>query len=162
MDTHETSNNTPTMLMMVHDQMQGNTAIEFASAFAKAHGCRLQLLYVIVPSNFEHWLSVGKIIHQESREKAEQIMTSHSILVQEIVGKSPLISILEGNLKDSLLKTLEENPNIMTIMAPAAPEGGKDGYSSLFSDMSDDLDIPMILLPNNPKELAKKTYFEAA
>lgn len=152
---------TPIMLFIVHDEIKDKNSIEFACAFANAHHCRIQLLYAIESSNFDHWLSVGKIMHHESREKAEQIMTNYSILVQEKVGRLPLISILETPLSEGIHDVLKENPQIMTIFVPPAPENAKpDQYMSSFMQISDAVDIPIMLLPNTPKELVTQTYIE--
>ena len=61
-----------TFLVVVDETEEMRVALRYASRRAKATGGRVALLYVIDPSEFEHFMGVREIMREEKRQEAEE------------------------------------------------------------------------------------------
>ena len=57
-------------LVVVDDSEELNIALAYACLRARNSGGRVALLYVIEPSDFQHWIAVEDIMREERRSEA--------------------------------------------------------------------------------------------
>ena len=62
----------------------------------------MALLYVIEPTDFQHWIAVEDIMREERRTEAEQILQRHAKQVNEITGTLPILYVREGERRDEI------------------------------------------------------------
>ena len=59
-------------LVVVDESEELQTALQYAARRAAHTGGRIALLYVIEPSELQHWVAIENLAREESREEAEQ------------------------------------------------------------------------------------------
>ena len=138
-------------LVVVDATEEHHKALRFASLRAKNTGGRVALLYVIEPAEFQHWIAVEDIMREERREEAETLLHDVSADVQGLSGKTPVYYLREGNVREELMKLIEEEKSISVLVLAAA--SGKKGpgplVTALAGKASGSLPIPLTVVPGN-------------
>ena len=141
-------------LVVVDNSEEMNVALRFAANRAKKNNGRVALLYVVEPSDFQHWLSVGNLMQEEAREEAEELLQKFGALAHDLSGIMPVLFLREGDRKDELLSLLDEEPTISVLVLGTNTEGKGPGplVTALSSKFVDRLHIPLTLVPGNLSE----------
>lgn len=137
-------------LCVVDASPECNVAVYYAGRRAKHLDGAVSLLYVIEPSDFEHWASVKDIMRQEARDEAEEVLKGFSDRVQEVTGRPAELVIREGKIREEIFAQIAEDPTIAILVLGAA--SGKDGPGPLVSslagrDQTSQFPIPVIVVP---------------
>ncbi|MEE8123056.1 MAG: universal stress protein [Alphaproteobacteria bacterium] len=138
-------------LAVVDQSEELRVALRFASLRAKNTGGRVALLYVIEPADFQHWMAVEDLMHDERRQEAEEVLRKFSAQVQEWSGKTPVLYVREGKMREELLKLIDEDQGISILVLAAATGTAGPGplVSSLAGKMSERLRVPLTVVPGN-------------
>ncbi len=136
-------------LVVVDNSEEVRVALRFAAKRAEHSGGRVALLYVIEPTEFQHWMFVGTLMAEEARETAEGAVGEFSKIVQELTGEMPVVYIREGERQTELMKLLKEEPSISLLVLAAADSADGPGplVSSLTGDMVGGLPVPITVVP---------------
>jgi nucleotide-binding universal stress UspA family protein len=94
-------------LVVVDESAEMPVALRYAALRARHTGGRVALLYVIEPSDLQHWMAVESLMREERREEAEQLLGKLSQQVLELAGSHPVVYIREGRRRDELRKMLD-------------------------------------------------------
>jgi len=140
-------------LVVVDDSEELNIALTYACLRARNSGGRVALLYVIEPTDFQHWIAVEDIMREERRTEAEQILQRHAKQVNEITGTLPILYVREGERRDELLSLINEEPSIsiLVLAAGTGPEGPGPLVTHLAGKGLGKLRIPLTLVPGSLK-----------
>lgn len=143
-------------LVVVDDSEEMRVALRFACRRARHTDGRVALLYVIEPTEFQHFMGVGDLLREESRKRAEQYMQSIAGEVKEISGRLPVVYLREGERRDELLKLIQEEPSISILVLGANPQGSSPGplISALTGKLVSRLRIPITVVPGSLDEAA--------
>ncbi|MEE8622557.1 MAG: universal stress protein [Alphaproteobacteria bacterium] len=138
-------------LAVVDQSEELRVALRFASLRAKNTGGRVALLYVIEPADFQHWMAVEDLMRDERRQEAEEVLRKFSAQVQEWSGKTPVLYVREGKMREELLKLIDEDQSISILVLAAATGTAGPGplVSSLAGKMSERLRVPLTVVPGN-------------
>ncbi len=138
-------------LAVVDQSEELRVALRFASLRAKNTGGRVALLYVIEPADFQHWMAVEDLMRDERRQEAEEVLRKFSAQVQEWSGKTPVLYVREGKMREELLKLIDEDQGISILVLAAATGTAGPGplVSSLAGKMSERLRVPLTVVPGN-------------
>jgi nucleotide-binding universal stress UspA family protein len=99
----------------------------FAGLRAAHTGARVSIVAVIEPHGIEaHWLGVGEDIRRDARAAAEAHLIELADAVKTCGADEVEFIIREGELKDELMRTIEEDRDIRVLVLGAAP-GGNPG-----------------------------------
>src|SRR3546814_1115530 len=79
-------------------------------------GGKVAMLYVVEPSEFQHWMSVGDLMREEARTEAEQVLQRLAAEVNELTGSLPVLYVREGDRREELMALLDEEPNISVLV----------------------------------------------
>ena len=138
-------------LIVVDETEEMKLALRYACRRAKHTGGRVALLYVIEPSGFQHWMTVGDLMREEARSEAEQVLQRLAAEVSELAGSPPVLYVREGDRRDQLLALLDEEPDISILVLGAST--GKRGPGPLVSAMTGKflgrLHIPVTVVPDS-------------
>ena len=85
-----------TFLVVVDETEEMRVALRYASRRAKATGGWVALLYVIDPSEFEHFMGVREIMREEKRQDAEESIQKLADVIVEDGGQIPVVYLREG------------------------------------------------------------------
>lgn len=137
-------------LVVVDETEEMRVALRFAALRARSTGGKVALLYVVEPSDFQHWMSVGDLMREEARSEAEQVLQRLAAEVSELAGSLPVLYVREGDRRDQLLALLDEEPDISILVLGAST--GKRGPGPLVSAMTSKflgrLHIPVTIVPD--------------
>jgi nucleotide-binding universal stress UspA family protein len=141
-------------LIVVDETEEMKLALRYACRRAKHTGGRVALLYVIEPSGFQHWMSVGDLMREEARSEGEDVLQRHAAQVNEISGNLPILHLREGNRRDALFELLDEDPDISVLVLGAST--GKRGpgplITALMGKYIGQLHVPVIMVPDSLTE----------
>ncbi|HMB76750.1 MAG TPA: universal stress protein [Kiloniellaceae bacterium] len=141
-------------LVVVDETEEMQHALRYACRRALHTGGRVALLYVVEPSDFQHWMSVGDLMREEARNEGERLLQRLAAQVNEMSGKLPTLHLREGNRRDQLLELLEEEPGISVLVLGAST--GKRGPGPLITALTGKyigtLHIPIMLVPDSLTE----------
>lgn len=138
-------------LVVVDETEEMRVALRFAALRARSTGGKVALLYVVEPSEFQHWMSVGDLMREEARSEAEQVLQRLAAEVSDLAGSLPVLYVREGDRRDQLLALLDEEPDISILVLGAST--GKRGpgplVSALTSKFLGRLHIPVTIVPDS-------------
>jgi len=140
-------------LVVVDQSAELKLALRFAARRARATGGRVAMLYVTEPAEAE-WLGVGDIMREERRAEAEQRLQELSTQVQTLSGEMPILYVREGNVRDELLKLVDEEPSISILVLAADAGAGGPGplVTALTGKFAGKLHIPLTIVPGSLSE----------
>jgi nucleotide-binding universal stress UspA family protein len=116
-------------------------------------GGRVALFYALEPPEFQHWLGVERVMQEEARQHAEQILQELAAKVQAATGKTPVLYLREGVRREQLLALIEEEPSISLLVLGMA--SGREGPGPLVSYMvtqGQPIRLPVTLVPGQLSE----------
>ena len=138
-------------LVVVDETEEMRVALRFACRRARNTGGRVALLYVIEPSDFQHWQAVGDLMREEARSEGEQLLQKLAAQVNELAGNIPALHVREGKVRDELMKLLEEEPSISILVlgANTGSRGPGPLVSALTGKLVGKLRVPLTIVPGN-------------
>jgi nucleotide-binding universal stress UspA family protein len=138
-------------LVVVDNTPELPVALRYACRRALHTGGRVALVHVIEPADFQHWLGVGALIEQETRQAAEQLIQKMAAEVYQLSGAIPVVYIREGERTAEVLKLLQEEPGISILVLAAATGGKGPGplVTALTGKMIGQMRVPITVVPGN-------------
>jgi nucleotide-binding universal stress UspA family protein len=136
-------------LVVVDETEELQIAVHYAARRAAHTGGRIALLYVIEPSELQHWVAIENLAREEQREEAELLMQRLCEEILPIAGTMPIVYIREGRRRDELLSLINEEPSIsiLVLAAGIGPEGPGPLISYLTGKPAARLRIPVTIVP---------------
>jgi hypothetical protein len=138
-------------LVVVDESVEMPVALYYASRRAMRTGGRVALLRVM-PREESHGLaSVAALIKEEARQEAEQLLQRLARTVIDVTGAIPVVYLLEGSLRDELLRLINDDPtiSILVLAAGTGPEGPGPLVSYLAGKAVGRLRIPLTIVPGS-------------
>ncbi len=139
-----------TYLCVVDQSEELQQALRYACNRAKYTGGRVALLYVIEPTEFNHWMAVGDLMREERRQEAEEMLQVVANTVQQRTDAMPIIYIREGQVLDELLDLIRDKDagiSILVLGAATGTSGPGPLVSALTQKMAGKLRIPIAIVP---------------
>ncbi len=137
-------------LAIVDTTPECNRAALYAALRAVSTNGQLVLLYVITPSDFQHWIGVENIMRAEALEEAETALATQSEFVREYANIDPETVVREGQPLLQIEELIEDDPDI-AIMVLAASES-REGPGPLVSAIvgkGSAFPLPVVVVPYN-------------
>ncbi|MBO90056.1 MAG: universal stress protein [Rickettsiales bacterium] len=137
------------LLVVVDDSDEMPIALHFACRRAEHADGRVALFYVPAKADFQHWMAVGDLMREEAREVGEEILQRHSAEIQKKTGKIPILYIREGDRSEELIKLMDEEPNISTLVLAAGTDTSGPGpiISYLIGKGARHVHVPITIVP---------------
>jgi nucleotide-binding universal stress UspA family protein len=138
-------------LVVVDESEELKIALRYAARRAQHTGGRVALLYVIEPTELQHWGAVESLMKEERREEAEALLQKLAADVTAIAGTMPIIYIREGRRRDELLAMIDEEKSIsiLVLAASIGSEGPGPLVSALTGKLASKLRIPVTIVPGS-------------
>jgi nucleotide-binding universal stress UspA family protein len=136
-------------LVVVDETEEHRLAVHYAARRAAHTVGKVALLYVIEPSEMQHWLAVEELARAERREGAEELLARVCEEIAPIAGSTPVVYIREGRRRDELLALINEDPtiSILVLAAGTGAEGPGPLVSYLTGKAAARLRIPITIVP---------------
>lgn len=141
-------------LVVLDDSRECLNAMRFAAMRAASTGGGVQILSIIPPDEFQHWIGVGNIMREEARERIEVHYEVFAKWMRDRQNIHPELVIREGEAVPEILAQIREDPEIGVLVLGAGND--KNGPGPLVSQMSrasGALPVPITIVPG---ELSKE------
>jgi len=137
-------------LVVLDNSRECLNAMRFAAMRASNTGGGVEILAVIPPDEFNHWLGVGDIMREEARERIEAHFEVFAKWMRDKQNIDPELVIREGEPLSEVLAQVAEDPDIGVLVLGAGSD--KKGPGPLVSQLtrsSGELTIPITIVPGD-------------
>lgn len=112
-------------LVIADESEEFPDALVYAGLLCKSTGWRLIMLRVIEPADPAPWASITDEMRRQAHDDAESLTQRFAAEIWTECGITPEPVLLEGDLKPTLRKLLDEDESIkLVVLASAAGPGG--------------------------------------
>ncbi|KPN63560.1 hypothetical protein XMM379_001115 [Aliiroseovarius sp. xm-m-379] len=135
-------------LVILDDSRECLNAMRFAAMRAAKTGGGVEVLSIIPPDEFNHWIGVGNIMREESRERITVHFEVFAKWMRDRQGVDPELVIREGEIVPEIMAQIREDPEIGVLVLGAG--SGKSGPGPIITQMmraSAELPVPMTIVP---------------
>lgn len=141
-------------LVILDDSRECLNAMRFAAMRAARTGGGVQILSVITPEEFNHWVGVGEIMREETRERIRAHFEVFAKWMRDKQGVDPELVIREGEIVPEILAQIREDDQVGILVLGAGNEkGGPGPLVTQLSRTSGTLPVPITIVPG---ELSKE------
>jgi len=136
-------------LVVLDDSRECLNAIRFAAMRASRTG-GVEVLAVIPPEEFNHWIGVGDIMREEARERIEAHFEVFAKWMRDKQGVDPELIIREGEPVAEIMAQVRDDPEIGVLVLGAASD--KKGPGPLVTQLTRNaggLPIPITIVPGD-------------
>ncbi len=135
-------------LVVLDDSRECLNAMRFAALRAAHTGAGVQILSVIPPEEFQHWIGVADIMRQEARERIEAHFEVFAKWMRDRQGIDPELVIREGEPVTEILAQIREDTAIgVLVLGAGTDKSGPGPLVTQLSKSSGDLPIPITIVP---------------
>lgn len=141
-------------LVVLDDSRECLNAMRFAAMRAANTGGGVAILSIIPPDEFNHWIGVGEVMREESRERIHAHFKVFAKWMRDRQGVEPELIIREGDLVPEILAQIAEDGEIgVLVLGAGSDRKGPGPLVSQLSRASATLPIPITIVPG---ELSKE------
>ena len=137
-------------LVILDDSQECLNAMRFAAMRAARTGGGVEVLAVIPPEEFNHWIGVSDIMRGEARERIEVHFEVFAKWMRDRQGIDPELVIREGEPIQEILAQVKDDPEIGVLVLGAGTD--KKGPGPLVSQLTKNagsLPVPMTIVPGD-------------
>ena len=137
-------------LVVLDDSRECLNAMRFAAMRAAKTGGGVEVLAVIAPEEFNHWIGVGDIMRQEARERIEAHFEVFAKWMRDKQGIDPELVIREGEPVPEILAQVKDDPEVGILVLGAAADGKDPGpLVTELTRNSGNLPMPITIVPGD-------------
>ncbi|MCL3881949.1 universal stress protein [Marivita sp. GX14005] len=141
-------------LVVLDDSRECLNAMRFAAMRANRTGGGVAVLSIIPSDEFNHWIGVGDVMREESRERIQAHFEVFAKWMRDKQNVDPELVIREGEPVAEIMAQLQEDPDIGVLVLGANSD--KKGPGPLVTQLTKNagtLPIPITIVPG---ELSKE------
>ena len=141
-------------LVVLDDSRECLNAMRFAAMRASHTGGGVQILSVIPPEDYQHWIGVGEIMREEARERIRAHFEVFAKWMRDKQGVDPELVIREGEVVPEILAQIRADAEIgVLVLGAGTDKGGPGPLVTQLSRQSGSLPVPITIVPG---ELSKE------
>lgn len=137
-------------LVILDDSRECLNAMRFAAMRAANTGGGVEILAVIPPDEFNHWIGVSDIMREEARERIHAHFEVFAKWMRDRQGIDPELVIREGEPVPEILAQVRDDPEIGVLVLGAGTD--KKGPGPLVTQLtknSGSLPMPITIVPGD-------------
>ncbi|OUS22474.1 universal stress protein [Rhodobacterales bacterium 59_46_T64] len=137
-------------LVVLDDSRECLNAMRFAAMRAAKTGGGVEILSVIAPDEFNHWIGVSDLMREEARERIEVHFEVFAKWMRDKQGIDPELVIREGEPVSQIIAQVQDDPDIGVLVLGAGT--GRKGPGPLVTQMTKSagsLPIPITIVPGD-------------
>ncbi|WP_420569517.1 universal stress protein [Thalassovita sp.] len=137
-------------LVILDDSRECLNAMRFAAMRAAKSGGGVQILSVIPPEEFNHWIGVSDIMREEARERITVHYEVFAKWMRDRQNIDPELVIREGEAVTEILAQIKADPEIGVLVLGAGTD--RKGPGPLVSQLSRSagaLPVPITVVPGD-------------
>ena len=137
-------------LVVLDDSRECLNAMRFAAMRAENTGARVEILAVIPPEEFNHWIGVGAIMREEARERIEVHFEVFAKWMRDKQDIDPELIIREGEPLTEIMAQIKEDTDIGVLVLGAGTDNkGPGPLVTALSRQSGSLPVPITIVPGD-------------
>ncbi len=137
-------------LVILDDSRECLNAMRFAAMRAAKTGGGVEILSIIPPDEFNHWIGVGEVMREEARERIEVHFEVFAKWMRDKQGVDPELVIREGEPVDEIMAQIREDTDIGVLVLGAGTD--RKGPGPLITQLMKNagaLPIPVTVVPGD-------------
>lgn len=137
-------------LVVLDDSRECLNAMRFAAMRAAHTGGGVEILSVIPPDEYNHWIGVGEVMRQEARDRIEAHFEVFAKWMRDKQGIDPELAIREGEPVTEIMAQIEDDTEIGVLVLGAGTDTkGPGPLVTQLSRASGSLPIPITIVPGD-------------
>jgi hypothetical protein len=136
-------------LIILDDTPEMLNAKRYAAIRASKTGGAVEMLAVISPEEFQHFMGVADVMRAEAREKVEAHFQLFKDRMEKREGITPTLAIREGDRVDAVLEHIKADPEIAVLVVGAGLDKAGPGpvSAALTGRRMADMRVPITIVP---------------
>ena len=138
-------------LVVMDDSPEFVNALRFAAIRASKTGGQVEILGIIAPEEFQHWIGVAEQMKFEAKEKIKENFKKFAEIIKNEEGIIPELVIREGEKVTQVLEQVKEDPEVGIIVLGAgiSTEGPGPLVTQLVARQGGSLPVPVTIVPGS-------------
>jgi nucleotide-binding universal stress UspA family protein len=137
-------------LVVLDDSRECLNAMRFAAMRAARTGGGVEILSVIPPEEFNHWIGVGDIMREEARERIHAHFEVFAKWMRDKQGVDPELVIREGEPVTEILAQINEDKEIgVLVLGAGTDKGGPGPLVTQLTRSAGTLSVPITIVPGD-------------
>lgn len=135
-------------LVVLDDSRECLNAMRFAAMRAANTQGGVQILSIIPPDEFNHWIGVGDIMREEARERIVAHFEVFAKWMRDKQNVDPELVIREGEPVPEILSQVREDAEIgVLVLGAGTGKGGPGPLVTQLTKSSGTLPVPITIVP---------------
>ncbi len=137
-------------LVILDDSRECLNAMRFAAMRAASTGGGVEILAIIPPEDFNHWIGVGDLMREEQRERIEAHFEVFAKWMRDKQGVDPKLVIREGEPVAEIMAQVNGDDQIGVLVLGAGSD--KKGPGPLVTQLTKNagtLPMPITIVPGD-------------
>ena len=137
-------------VVVLDDSRECLNAMRYAALRAANTGAGVQILSIISPEEFQHWIGIADLMRAEARERIEAHFEVFAKWMRDKQGINPELIIREGDAVTEILAQVNDDPSVGVLVLGAGTD--KSGPGPLVTQMtrsSGNLPVPLTIVPGD-------------
>ncbi len=136
-------------LIILDDTPEMLNAMRYAGIRAAKTGGGVEMLAIISPDDFQHFMGVADVMRAEAHEKIEAHFQVFKSRMEKREGIVPTLAIREGDKVDAVLEHIRSDPEIGVLVLGAGTGTGGPGplVAALTGRRMSDVRVPITIVP---------------
>ena len=138
-------------LVVMDESPEFLNAIHYAASRAAKSGGVVEILGIIGPEEFQHWLGVADAMRAEAKERIEARFKEFSDWMIEKEGIEPELVIREGERANEVIEQIKADKEVGILVLGAGTSGEGPGplVTQLVARQGGDLPVPVTIVPGS-------------
>jgi len=138
-------------LVVMDDSPEFVNALRFAAIRASKTGGQVEILGIIAPEEFQHWIGVAEQMKFEAKERIKENFKKFAEIIKNEEGIIPELVIREGEKVTQVLEQVKEDPEVGIIVLGAgiSTEGPGPLVTQLVARQGGSLPVPVTIVPGS-------------
>ncbi|AVO38322.1 universal stress protein [Pukyongiella litopenaei] len=137
-------------LVVLDDSRECLNAMRYAAMRAAHTGGGVQVLSIIPPDEFNHWIGVAEVMREEARERIHAHYEVFAKWMRDRQKVDPELVIREGEMVPEIIAQVKDDPEIgVLVLGAGTDRKGPGPLVSQLSRSSGSLPIPITIVPGD-------------
>jgi len=137
-------------MVVLDDSSECLNAMRFAAMRAAHTQGGVEVLSVIPPEEFNHWIGVGDIMREEHRERIQAHFEVFAKWMRDKQGVDPELVIREGEPVAEIIAQVQDDPEVgVLVLGAATDRKGPGPLVTQLTKNSGTLTVPITIVPGD-------------
>ena len=137
-------------MVVLDDSHECLNAMRFAALRAAHTGGGVEVLAIIPPDEFNHWIGVGNVMREEARERIHAHFEVFAKWMRDKQQVDPELIIREGQAVDEIIKQIADDPEVgVLVLGAGTTNKGPGPLVTQLTKSAGTLPIPITIVPGD-------------